>query len=247
MLIFFSFHGWAANPARLGVAAAVTLGFAIFARMLRGVTRSGAMAGGLSCFLLFLGAGPMAFATLAALFLLTWVATRLGHRRKVALGVAERPEGRNAWQVLANLSVATLSSVVFSVTDNPAWLVVILAALAEAATDTVASEIGQYRSADVRLITTWQRVPAGTDGGITLLGSAAGAAAGLAITLVGVVGLMVHLSEFWIPASAGFVGMLVDSALGATLQRRGWLSNQSVNFIGTLAAAMLAYVLPLWT
>jgi uncharacterized protein (TIGR00297 family) len=56
-----------------------------------------------------------------------------------------------------------------------------VAALAEAATDTVASEIGQYRGADARLITTWQRVPAGTDGGITIAGSLAGLAAGLGL------------------------------------------------------------------
>jgi uncharacterized membrane protein len=29
--------------------------------------------------------------------------------------------------------------------------------------------------------------------------------------------------------------------LGATLQRRGWISNQAVNFFATLAAALLAY------
>ena len=39
----------------------------------------------------------------------------------------------------------------------------------------------------------------------------------------------------------GFVGMLADSLLGATIQRRGWLSNEAVNFVSTLAAATLAY------
>jgi uncharacterized membrane protein len=35
--------------------------------------------------------------------------------------------------------------------------------------------------------------------------------------------------------------MLIDSLLGATVQRRGWISNQAVNFFSTLAAAALAY------
>src|SRR3979490_160495 len=99
---FFIGHGWASSPGRLAIAAAVTLGFAVVARTLRGVNRSGAVAGGFACFLLFAGAGPAAFGALAALFLMTWVATRLGYRRKLALGLAERREGRNAWQVLAN-------------------------------------------------------------------------------------------------------------------------------------------------
>ncbi len=139
MLNSFLAHGWASSPERLAIAAAVTLGFAVLARAVRGVDRSGAVAGGLACFPLFAGAGPAAFATLAALFAMTWASTRLGYRRKLARGLAERREGRNAWQVLANLAVAALGSVVFSATGNRAWLVAAMAALTEAATDTVAS------------------------------------------------------------------------------------------------------------
>ena len=67
MLRLLIAHGWASSWERLAVAAALTLGFAVLARSLRGVSRSGALAGGLACFLLFAGAGPAAFATLAAL------------------------------------------------------------------------------------------------------------------------------------------------------------------------------------
>jgi len=243
MLTSFLGHGWASSPERLAVAAAVTLSFAVLAHALRGVNRSGAAAGGLACFLLFAGAGPTAFAALAALFLMTWIATRLGYRRKLALRLAERREGRNGWQVLANLAVAAIGSVVFSATGNRVWSIAALAALAEAATDTVASEIGQYRGSDARLITTWERVPPGTDGGITVPGSIAGLAAGLVIAAVATVGGMLPQAQFWIPVAAGFAGMLIDSILGATLQRPGWISNQTVNFFATLAAAALAYAL----
>ena len=241
MLNLLLTYGWASSPGRLAIAGAVTLGFALLARVLRGVDRSGMFAGGAACFLLFAGAGPSAFAVLASLFLLTWVATRFGYRRKQDLGVAERGDGRDAWQVLANLAVASLGSVAFGVTGNHAWLFAAAAALAEAATDTVASEIGQTRGHTAVLITTWKPVAAGTDGGITIAGTIAGLAAGVLIALVAAGGGIISRAQFWIPTAAGFVGMLLDSVLGATLQRGGRMNNEAVNFFGTLAAAGLAY------
>lgn len=234
-------HAWASSPERLAIALAVTLAFALLARAVRGVNRSGMLAGGAACFLLYAGAGPAAFAALTALFLMTWATTRLGYRRKQELGVAERGDGRNARQVLANLAVAAVGAALFGATGNRVWLLVAAAALAEAATDTVASEIGQSSSRTAFLITTWIPVPAGTDGGITLSGTLAGAAAGLVVIAIAVFGRMIPATHFWIPAVAGFSGMLLDSALGATLQRRGWMSNEAVNLSGTLAAAALAY------
>src|ERR1700722_12672042 len=131
MLNPFVAHGWASSPERLAVAGAVTLAFAILARAMRGVNLSGALAGDVACFLLFAGAGPVAFVLLATLFVMTWVSTRLGYGRKAALGVAERREGRNAWQVLANLAVAATAALVFSATGNRDWWIGAVAALAD--------------------------------------------------------------------------------------------------------------------
>jgi uncharacterized protein (TIGR00297 family) len=174
------------------------------------------------------------------------MSTRFGYRRKQDLGVAERGDGRNAWQVLANLAVPALASGVFGATGDRAFLFASAAALAEAAIDTVASEIGQTGSQTAVLITTWKPVPAGTDGGITIWGTAAGAAAGSAIAIVAAWCGMIPWPHSGIPMVAGFVGMLVDSVLGATFQRRGWMNNEAVNFFSTLAAAGLAFGIAVW-
>jgi uncharacterized protein (TIGR00297 family) len=71
----------------------------------------------------------------------------------------------------------------------------------------------------------------------------AGLAAGLVIAVVATVGGILPHSQLWIPVAAGFAGMLIDSILGATLQRRGWINNQAVNFLATAAAAVLAVLM----
>jgi len=138
----------------------LTAAFALSARLVRGVTSSGAVAGGLLAFLLYLGGGPRAFTALVAVFVLTWVTTRLGNRRKRQLGTAEAGSGRSASQVLANVGIAAAAALVGLVSRQPAaWLVASAAALAEAAADTTSSEVGQAVSDSAYLITDFRPVP----------------------------------------------------------------------------------------
>lgn len=230
---------WASSPARMAVGGAVTVAFALLGRVVRGVSLSGAIAGALICLILLCTAGPGAFLVLFSLFVVTWIATRLGRSRKQTLGTAERREGRTAAQVLANLSVAALCGLVYAMRADAMWLVAMVAAMAEVATDTVASECGQAFSREARLITTFQRVPAGTDGGISIAGTVFGIGAGIGISLVGMVCGLVSMRWLWVPVVAGVLGMLADSVLGAWLERRRWLNNEQVNLTGTMIAAAI--------
>jgi uncharacterized protein (TIGR00297 family) len=231
-----------AGSQRLAIALIVTLLFAAAARFVRGVTRSGAAAGAVIAFILYAGGGPGAFLTLIALFAITWVATRMGYAKKERSGTAERTDGRNAAQVLANLAVATLAIVLYATTAASVFIICFAAALAEAAADTVSSEFGQAMSDRARLITTWELVPAGTDGGITIAGSLSGLlTATLIAAVAGAVGLL-PLRMIWLPAAAGTLGMLFDSVLGAALERRHSLNNDAVNFLSTVSAAALGAI-----
>ncbi len=233
-----------ASPRPLWIAALVTLLFAALARWVRGVSFSGAIAGAAVCFVLYLGAGPGAFVALVSVFALTWISTRFGYRRKEKLGTAEKLDGRTALQVLANLAVAAIFAGASALAGGKAvFLLAASAALSEAAADTVSSEMGQARSANARLITTWQEVPAGTDGGVSWAGTLAGIAAAIAVSLVCVLTGLVPLKWLGISTAGAVAGMITDSYLGALLERRKLLNNDAVNFLGTLAAACAATLL----
>ena len=217
--------------------------FALAGYWLRGVTRSGALAGFVLAFTLYASVGKRAFATLAALFVITLLATRLGRQRKLALGTAERSGGRSASQVLANVGVASLFAVSYAVFRKPFLLVACAAALAEAAADTVASECGQALGAPARLLSTGNLVAPGTNGGVSWAGTACGALAAVAMGSVAARAHLVTSRDAWIVALAALCGMLLDSFLGAVLERPGRLNNDGVNLLGTLFAAVLALFL----
>lgn len=208
--------------------------------MLKGVSWAGAFAGGLASFILYVAAGPGAFATLLAVFVLTWTATRIGSARKRRLGTAEAHQGRDASQVLANIGIAAGCAAWSGVSGSKVFLISCAAALAEAAADTVSSEGGQVFADSARLITTWKSVPPGTDGGVTVTGTLSGILAATAVALTATSTHLVPWKSTWVVTAAGSLGMLADSVLGATLERRKLLSNNLVNLLGTMIAAALA-------
>jgi len=145
--------------------------------------------------------------------------------------LSRRGTARNERQVIANGGIAALAALA----GNWLWFA---GALAAANADTWATEIGSHSRTPPRLIISGRRVPAGTDGGITVLGTAGGiAGAGLVAGLSYLLGQRSGVAI----AVAGIVGMLVDSLLGATVQGKvRWMDNDVVNLAATLTGAACA-------
>ena len=229
--------------------------------------RRGSLSGGGALMARLVGAltfgrgGPPAAAALLAFFVSSSGLSRLREGSARAAGALPQAKGgrRDAWQVLANGGVAA-ACLVGSVER---WQAGFLGALAAAAADTWGTELGLLAGQAPRLITSLQRVPRGTSGGVTPAGLLAG------------VGGAALVSAAWrasggpsAPARAapvaGVAGTLLDSLLGATLQALyycercgvpteraqhtcgnatmltrgfGWMTNDTVNALATLGGA----------
>ncbi len=185
----------------------------------------------------------------------SFAATRYRFQRKLELGVAEGRRGERTWHnVVANGLPPSAIAVVWGLAPDlipPGGSgLLFLTAIAVAAADTIASEIGVL-APDAFLITKpLKPVPPGTDGGVSLLGTSA---ALLASTYVAVVGYLIFtvLAPSTLPAnpllliipvSLGFLGCQLDSVMGATLERTGHIGKGGVNFVSISTATAVGWL-----
>jgi uncharacterized protein (TIGR00297 family) len=173
-----------------------------------------------------LGFGGWAWAALLVFFFasssaLSFVKTS-DPRKARAAETFEKGGRRDAAQVLANGGAAGMAALLAFFAEPqclPLFVGAFTGALAAATADTWATEIGVLSSRQPRMVTTGKVVPAGTSGGVTLLGSAVGLAGAVLI------GLAASLMQGWggftllpVAVAGGLAGSLADSLLGAAVQ-----------------------------
>lgn len=126
-----------------------------------------------------------------------------------------------------------------------------VSAIAVAASDTAASEIGIV-DPRVYLITTFERVRRGVDGGISLTGQLAAFVAAAYTSVAAYVvfaffddSLLAGPATLFVPMLCGFLGCQVDSLIGATWERAGRIGKLGTNFLSIALATSLALALAL--
>jgi len=202
---------------RLAAAALPALAVAVAGWQRSALTGTGAVAAVVVGTLVFGLGGLAAGAALVAFFVSgSWLSRR---RRVAGELVAAKGHRRDSVQVLANGGAAACAAILLS-TGLARARGAMLGALAAAAADTWASEIGVRSPTPPRLITTGRRVPPGTSGGVTRWGWLASASGA---TFVAAAYLLAGRGKDWRATLlsallGGLLGSLADSLVGATLQ-----------------------------
>ncbi len=171
--------------------------------------------------------------------------TKLGFRDKQRRGLAEARGGsrgpENVWGSAATGAALALL-IGAGVEPRSVLLVGFAASFAAKLADTFGSEIGKRWGRTTVLITSFRRVPPGTEGAISLEGTLASALGSL---LMSVLMLALQLLPSW-PVTGlvmliGLLASLAESLFGALVQDRfDWMSNELVNALQTSLAAVLA-------
>ena len=230
-----------------GIGAAINAGLAIAAYLARGVDRSGALCGWCLGVALYTFAGWRGFTLLFLFFVLGTACTKIGYAKKSILGIAQEKGGRRgAGNAIANTGAGVLFAFLAVATPHHTLFALALtAAFATAAADTVSSEIGQAFGRTTYLVTTFKRVPAGTDGAVSLEGTLAGFVASTVPAAFAAATALISWPAAAVVVAAAFVGTTLESYLGATLERTNTIDNEVVNFANTLAGGLAAMGLSL--
>jgi uncharacterized protein (TIGR00297 family) len=201
--------------------------------------------------------GSVVWLVLLLIFMFSsFAATRYKYELKKKRKVAEPKGGKRGFEnVLANgyvpMVVALLSS------DFPAPLphidktvatVMFITAIAAAASDTLASEIGVFAKRTY-MITTFKLTKRGINGGVSGLGTGAALFAAFYSSLIGW-GLIWSWSSplptnpyyVLLPLLLGFLGCNIDSLLGVIENHSEFLTGSRVNLLSIFAASFLAYI-----
>jgi uncharacterized protein (TIGR00297 family) len=205
------------------------------------LTIQGSLAAGVVGLSVYLADHYRGLLLLLVFFILSVLATSHKKALKFKLNPqSDQSGGRTAAQVFANGGVAAICALmgIADLERLPIYLVMLASSLASALADTLSSELGIVYGRRYYNAITFKKDSNGLDGVISLEGTLIGA---IGAFLVGI-----SFAGFSVTAVliglAGVIGNFSDSLIGATLERKGVIGNNFVNFLNTFIAAIVGLV-----
>jgi uncharacterized protein (TIGR00297 family) len=209
------------------------------------LTYSAAISGGVLAILIFLGSGLTGVFMLGIFVVLGSLATKWKLRDKQNMNLAEQEGGRRTvGQVLANGAAAAIFGFLAFIfpAQSTLFIIMMTSAISSATADTLASELGTLYGRNFYNIITLNKDQRGLDGVISIEGTLFGVAGSCVIATVYSIAYGWSI-VFLIIVLAGTIGNFIDSILGATLERRGVLNNEMVNFLNTICGAIASLLM----
>jgi uncharacterized protein (TIGR00297 family) len=232
---------WSATELAIGLGISGAAGLAAFAA--RGVSFSGSVSGTVIGAIVYYAFGAPGFVLLGTFFVLGTASSRLGYRDKERAGLAQADGGRRSGRHVWGKGFAACVAAVAAIFSSPdAFLqLAFVTAVATALYDTVATELGQLYGATAMLLTSLDRVPPGTPGGVSPAGSILGLAAAAVISGAGYgFGLVTAAGLLW-SLLAATIAVHLESYLAARAPRERF-DCQLMNGFHTTAAMLIALV-----
>lgn len=217
---------------------------AALAMALKKIDLKGALVGIALAFIIWLGLGELALLALFTFFVLGTLASSWKKGQKSALKLAQENDGRRSIRnVLSNGGVAGILSFIAFILPayHSIFFTMVIASFAVACSDTLSSELGNIYGHKYFNIISWKSASRGVDGVVSAEGLLVGIVGSAAIAALPMI-FQADWRLFAIVTIAGFLGNIVDSILGATLQQKGKLSNHDVNFWATASGALFSLV-----
>lgn len=237
---------------------------------LRSLTRSGAILTVVTGTVIGYGFGWFGLYLLGVFFSTSSLASKYRSRDKAPVDeIVEKSGPRDFVQVLANggIGIVTALGMVFLPSD--AWLFAYIASIAAATSDTWGSEFGVLAKQKPISIKTFRTVEPGTSGGVSVFGTLMSVAGATIIVLSSLPFIEIDVAFALALIALGLSGSVVDTILGATLQRKyrcnvcgklterkvhhhvptayvsglRFLGNDAVNFLSIATAATISFLL----